>query len=78
MDSWRPIETAPFEIIDGCRWLGWVLFGKFDEHGFVEWVGSMDSEIWLARQPDRACDDTDFAPTHWMPLPTPPQFKDKP
>jgi hypothetical protein len=64
--AWRPIETAP---TDGTNVLLWWPFwckgrptiGWFGYHGIQQWVA-----------PEALEGDGD-GPTHWMPLPSPPQ-----
>ncbi len=70
-DGWRPIESAPRD--DG--WISRSLFGKMRAWGWEAWVGQCDDgNIWLGRDGAGTCFDTD-APTHWMPLPSPPEEK---
>ena len=75
MSRWMPIETAPK---DGTR----IVLGNPD--WLVVWSGS-----WLAEQPPGEPDyrwnswgprwertgfcDRDLNPTHWQPLPSPPE-----
>lgn len=63
--GWQPIETAP---IDGCLW---VLIGHQDyavpEIGYFNkrynvWCSGSDRTLFLPH-----------GPTHWMPLPAPPE-----
>lgn len=61
--EWMPIETAPK---DGhiLAWKdGW---GPTEAH--LEWGDDEDYQGWVATH-----QDCDFSPTHWMPLPAPPQ-----
>lgn len=70
MAEWQPIETAPK---DGSRMLlpftdangrTSVIVGGYDNH----WTGKcwVISEVRFQRP-------VDWTPTHWMPLPEPPQ-----
>lgn len=59
MAEWQPIETAPK---DGTKILA---FNKWGEYGVAEWVESQ--QCWFAGYDDFT------APTHWMPLPEPPE-----
>jgi hypothetical protein len=61
--EWQPIETAPK---DGTLILG----VKFDTDG-QPWLAAFEwiiAGIWDAYQWE-----VDWEPTHWMPLPAPPQ-----
>lgn len=67
MSEWKPIETAPK---DGTR----VLLGRADE-GWTT-VGSFDDERDEWWESNTNWDDFNGAPiypTHWQPLPEPPQ-----
>ena len=61
MSEWQPIETAPMDGTPLLLW-GWndVQVGWFcnDRDDDREWINA---------------DYDDLAPTHWMPLPAPPQ-----
>lgn len=76
MSDWRPIETAPR---DGTRVL--VSFGARGVHA-VAWEEPAHSgfEIWCVDDGKHGpyalrgyLDAGPTAPTHWMPLPPPPQ-----
>lgn len=61
--AWKPIETAP---MDGTRILVWRPFEDKDwpaHHGIDRWSETFRS-WWNSRR--------DQQPTHWMPLPSPP------
>jgi hypothetical protein len=73
MTDWQPISTAPFEYVHGQRWLEWCLLWIPDEHGGFPVVGGMDAEQWLFRDDERACGEIQTEPTHFMPLPQPPE-----
>lgn len=73
MSEWQPIETALFETDSfGDKWLSWCLLFSPDEHGGVIVVGGMDAGVWLNRDDVRKCAEFEKPPTHWMPLPEPP------
>lgn len=73
MSEWQDISTAPFTMGDhNDRWLDWCLLFVPDEHGGVIVVGGMDAEMWLYRDSERCCGLFEKEPTHWMPLPEPP------
>lgn len=72
--KWQPIETAPRDgthvllligevAIGGC----WVLHSEGWESGIPDWYGwDTDNDLILIEVPDDE-------PTHWMPIPPPPQ-----
>ena len=68
--NWQPIDTAPK---DGTSVLLCVapfkpLVGRFDRRlGWVDFDEDEDSlrSLWIE-------EGTDYEPTHWMPLPPPP------
>lgn len=73
-NEWQPIETAPDETplltinanVPGAI-IPWV--GSKDEDGWASF--NMVFETYAAKyQPHRK-----FSPTHWMPLPPPPESK---
>lgn len=63
MDKWQPIETAPK---DGSAILTFphYVVTSYDEllNGFARWSECEDQSVLLRPQP-----------THWMPLPSPPE-----
>jgi hypothetical protein len=67
MDQWQTIGTAPR---DGSSILGW--WEKSQTLAVIYWDFAQPG--WLPE------DDTDIesmsAPTHWMPIPKPPGWKD--
>lgn len=81
--TWRPISEAPFvrnrygdEPQQTTLELNeWFLLARRDEHGWVIWVGTLDADEWIGRDDQRGCWDS-TAPTHFMQLPTPPNFRD--
>lgn len=76
--AWQPIETAPK---DGTRILvygtyQWENYYERQEEGIIcaEWykiTGANDNGSWNAISTNPYCDFVQ--PTHWMPLPTPPE-----
>lgn len=76
--EWQPIETAPFEVLSfGDKWLEWCLLWIPDQYGGFPIVGGMDADEWLWRDDNRACGGIETEPTHWMPLPPPPEQDQK-
>lgn len=73
MSDWQPIETAPK---DGT-WF-WAFYQKRfaeclqDQWKVAKWVGQNNYGDWIGFMD--AADHEEFnQPTHWMPLPLPPQ-----
>jgi hypothetical protein len=62
-DGWRPIETAPKDVHILAYKESW---GPVEAHW--EWGDDEDYEGWIATHHDQ-----DFEPTHWRPLPQPPE-----
>lgn len=62
--EWQPIETAPK---DGSEILGW---SSISGEAYVMWWEAIHSDwVWCINDlEDMFCD-----PTHWMPLPEPPE-----
>jgi hypothetical protein len=77
MSNWQPIETAPK---DGTHILAW---SRYDEPHIVGWSGAGAGRgRWLSygcdgpaisSQSDFGTDYQESMPTHWQPLPEPPQ-----
>lgn len=73
--QWRPIETAPKDkpLLLGRFWRN-ALWDKNEPSVFFQWTGS-----WEDRSLDKSGCSSDWTeyhglqPTHWMPLPQPPQ-----
>ena len=68
--EWRDIATAPR---DGTWfWAYWPVAAEHDQQRVTQWLDDAEESRWV--------DSADFcdwiSPTHWMPLPTPPQPKD--
>lgn len=59
--EWQPIETAPR---DGTRVLAWS--ARWQAPSTAQWYGN----AWML---DSSIGQFVHQPTHWMPLPTPPQ-----
>jgi hypothetical protein len=69
MSEWQPIETAPKtedEYGYGPPILGWD--GSYMTT--VQW--DPDSQEWWLIISGSYAEDCDWTPTHWMPLPSPP------
>jgi hypothetical protein len=70
MEEWQPIETAPRDGTSVLLFDGEIHEGFWDEVDFNEFSGTpvmswnYGNLSWI--------DDTNFWPTHWMPLPSPP------
>jgi Protein of unknown function (DUF551) len=70
--EWKPIETAPKSVHGRSIWLGDVNGGMIPcWWNGREWIATyQDAPISLMR---------DFEPTHWQPLPEPPEgISDRP
>jgi hypothetical protein len=66
MNDWQTIETAPK---DGTSILGW----NGEEMTVVSWFKNHLYEgLWSQSVPGTYSQDTEWEPTHWMPLPEPP------
>jgi hypothetical protein len=81
VSEWQPIATLPHDGDEADRekcghWHGPVLLYVPDQYGGVMVVAQMDSDMWLYGPcPDgdtRTYGDLGAEPTHWMPLPPPP------
>ena len=59
MTEWQPIETAPKDGTDVLVWCGGAMF-----------IACMDVGRWFF---DRTDHSVKPIPTHWMPLPKPPE-----
>jgi len=69
MSEWQPIETAPK---DGTP----ILLGIAGPHYWPRsawWC--LDEERWVVHKGGRFSAWFDIPPTHWMPLPSPPDAK---
>lgn len=66
--SWQPIETAP-------RDQSWVLLWSRDcdpAFGVFRW--DIEDDEWVSdEKADRWVESQSYGPTHWMPLPSPPE-----
>lgn len=63
MSEWQPIETAPK---DGTKVLGW----DGGTMTTVEWYEL--GGYWSLLAVGAWAEDSEWVPTHWMPLPEPP------
>jgi hypothetical protein len=61
--NWQPIETAP---TDGTHVLA------YWDNGNIDLVKACDSETWVRAFNDDYDNFFVYRPTHWMPLPEPP------
>lgn len=73
--EWLPISELPknsdWESVG--HWHGPVLVLVPNEYGPVMLCAQLDSDMWLMGPDEhRAFHVLSVAPTHWMPLPTPP------
>lgn len=70
---WKPIESAPK---DGTVVLGWPCTGRYNRDYPAPMVWERGDEAWFFAAADYGefynVNNSD-APTHWMPLPTPPE-----
>lgn len=73
--NWQPIETAPVEPSDSVP--GWYRFRCLlaNEHGWVnegyaEYTHKRKDLVWKNAYGQK------LFPTHWMPLPSPPNSED--
>lgn len=65
--QWQPIETAPK---DGTRVILYVPpYGAMTGHNTFSNFGGRQSDYWSCH----SSLNRDAQPTHWMPLPTPPE-----
>jgi hypothetical protein len=76
--GWMPIETAPQ---DGSQILLWgpcmqISVGYFQQHsswGEEPWMLTADGCMAIERMSDFGVDYRTASPTHWQPLPSPPE-----
>jgi hypothetical protein len=72
--GWQPIETAP-------KGIDWILLGYFPEYmdgrsqGGHPKIAFWNGETWMDCCGRKLRNKGSFSPTHWMPLPTPPEPK---
>lgn len=69
--DWRPIETAPMDetivLISGF------MFDRKDSERWISTAGfCADEGRWFSTPDDRDDQGPFYCPTHWMPLPAPP------
>ena len=68
--KWQPIETAPK---NGRPILVWARNRYLEK---VEWNDQPEFNYWsLGLDGSGNCNNLYYAPTHWMPLPLPPEDK---
>jgi hypothetical protein len=65
MSEWQPIETAPKDGTEILAWDGSVRTTA------VWWV---PGKQWSLVSPGEYAEDSEVWPTHWMPLPEPPNL----
>lgn len=81
-DGWQPIETAPKDFVDGSYFVGqWILGTDGDKIDTMRWTTEYPCSkgVWM-----RYYEPTEYIsnichwkPTHWRPLPPPPQDKEE-
>lgn len=78
--EWQPIETYPRDHDHGADtdWgpnaLLFIPSGKVaPSSDYRICIGRLEADIWLSYSDDGAMFDLGGTPTHWKPLPTPPQ-----
>lgn len=64
--GWQPIETAPKDDTNVLLW--WPFWVK--NRPTIGWFGHRGIQQWVCPE---ACEGDGDPPTHWMPLPVPPQ-----
>ena len=67
--TWQPIETAPEHYAEVLLWDGSTLGVGYRTEG-AAWRLIYNSHGW---EFGHECDYTTVFPTHWMPLPEPPE-----
>lgn len=71
MTSWLPIDSAPKDGTEVLVWACMTIYAKklsaSDADKSCIWVARWDAGCWLS------VDDCRLSPTHWMPLPPPPE-----
>jgi hypothetical protein len=91
MGDWQPIETAPkdgtavlvWDAYEGALTVGWVVAKYFANDGLS--VGRMTTDLYNSGLMGWVCAVPDLAgfyfklrnPTHWMPLPDSPLYRDQ-
>jgi len=68
MSEWQPIETAPR---DGTKLLGYEGDGRINTMWFESQYVWVSPGAWISDY--NRSDTYEHQPTHWMPLPEPPQ-----
>jgi hypothetical protein len=77
MSEWQPIETAPHhgDAADRERnglWTGPIIVFVPDNYGGQAVTAQCDGDYWLSMQGSRVYGDLVGNPTHWQPIPDPP------
>jgi hypothetical protein len=67
MSNWQPIETAPK---DGENIL--MFWPYWGQEAMIGWYDFYHSQ-WISNSALSTFDQDDHQPTHWMPLPDPPE-----
>lgn len=77
MSEWQPIETAPYNtpvlVVESPVFSIAILRGDPDDPDFDHWEATADG------QEVNQCHSCGYVifPTHWMPLPEPPEVSDE-
>ena len=72
MSEWLPIKDLPIRSTNLGGWHPSCLIFIPDHHGGTQHVAQLDAGMWLQSDERRTFIELEAAPTHWMPLPPPP------